>query len=317
MNISTFYRLCTLLPMRPYLLSILLMAQGIAYAQEADHHHDEPTPDEPSSGLHTEISLEMAKAVGIQTDEAGPGTIERHILVYGRLHTPPRNSVQIKARFPGLIKEVLVDVGDSVDKGELLATIESDASLQDYQLRSPIDAVIQDRFGNAGEIAGDSPIFVLVNNEQLWAELKVFPGQRFEIEVGQDVHIIHNEHSHNSKISSITPASNTQPYVVARVVLENTYGDMAPGDMVSGQIDAEKIDVPITVENRAIQNMDSVDVVFIREGNRYIPRPVELGRTDGNRTEVLSGLQSGDNYVVENSYLIKADIEKSEAGHEH
>ena len=40
-------------------------------------------------------------------------------------------------------------------------------------------------------------------------------------------------------------------------------------------------------------------------------------RSDGNLTEVLGGLQAGDRYVVENSYLIKADIEKSGASHDH
>jgi acetyl/propionyl-CoA carboxylase alpha subunit len=42
-----------------------------------------------------------------------------------------------------------------------------------------------------------------------------------------------------------------------------------------------------------------------------------LGRSDGRFTEVLAGLQAGDRYVVENSYLIKADIEKSGASHDH
>ncbi len=49
----------------------------------------------------------------------------------------------------------------------------------------------------------------------------------------------------------------------------------------------------------------------MQEGNSFEPRPVELGRTDGQFTEILSGLKPGERYVVENSYLIKADIEKS------
>ena len=34
-------------------------------------------------------------------------------------------------------------------------------------------------------------------------------------------------------------------------------------------------------------------------------------------TEVLEGLNPGDRYVVENSYLLKADLEKSGASHDH
>ena len=73
----------------------------------------------------------------------------------------------------------------------------------------------------------------------------------------------------------------------------------------------ERIEVPLVIENRALQLLDESQVVFVQEGNSFEPRPVELGRTDGQFTEILSGLKPGERYVVENSYLIKADIEKS------
>jgi cobalt-zinc-cadmium efflux system membrane fusion protein len=42
-----------------------------------------------------------------------------------------------------------------------------------------------------------------------------------------------------------------------------------------------------------------------------------LGRRDAARLEVLEGLAAGTEYVIENSYLIKADIEKAGASHDH
>ena len=57
--------------------------------------------------------------------------------------------------------------------------------------------------------------------------------------------------------------------------------------------------------------------MFIQRGELYEFHPLTLGRSDGRFTEVLDGLSYGDRYVVENSYLIKADIEKSGAEHEH
>jgi cobalt-zinc-cadmium efflux system membrane fusion protein len=44
---------------------------------------------------------------------------------------------------------------------------------------------------------------------------------------------------------------------------------------------------------------------------------LELGRRDGENVEVLGGLEPGTEYVTGNSYLIKADIEKSGASHDH
>jgi cobalt-zinc-cadmium efflux system membrane fusion protein len=44
---------------------------------------------------------------------------------------------------------------------------------------------------------------------------------------------------------------------------------------------------------------------------------LELGARDGEHAEVLGGLAAGTPYVTEQSFLIKADIEKSAASHDH
>jgi membrane fusion protein, heavy metal efflux system len=73
----------------------------------------------------------------------------------------------------------------------------------------------------------------------------------------------------------------------------------------------------LAVDNRALQDFRDWQVVFIKIGDTYEIRPLELGRTDGSFTEVLGGLNPDDTYVVGNSYLIKADLEKSGASHDH
>ena len=73
----------------------------------------------------------------------------------------------------------------------------------------------------------------------------------------------------------------------------------------------------LVVPLSALQRFGERDVVFIRVGETYEARPLELGKRDAQQVEVLSGLRAGDDVVVEQSYLIKADIEKSGASHEH
>ncbi len=58
-------------------------------------------------------------------------------------------------------------------------------------------------------------------------------------------------------------------------------------------------------------------VVYARIGDEYEVRMLELGRQDATWAEVLGGLDAGTSYVTENSYVIKADIEKSGASHDH
>ena len=58
-------------------------------------------------------------------------------------------------------------------------------------------------------------------------------------------------------------------------------------------------------------------MVYAKIGEEYEVRMLELGRQDDTWIEVLGGLESGTQYVSENSYVIKADIEKSGASHDH
>jgi cobalt-zinc-cadmium efflux system membrane fusion protein len=44
---------------------------------------------------------------------------------------------------------------------------------------------------------------------------------------------------------------------------------------------------------------------------------LEIGRRSAESTDVLGGLEPSTEYVVANRFLIKADIEKSGASHDH
>jgi cobalt-zinc-cadmium efflux system membrane fusion protein len=73
----------------------------------------------------------------------------------------------------------------------------------------------------------------------------------------------------------------------------------------------------IVVPLSALQLFEDETVVFIHESGRYVPRPLKLGERDARNAEVLEGLNAGDEIVIEQSYLIKADLEKESAAHEH
>lgn len=75
--------------------------------------------------------------------------------------------------------------------------------------------------------------------------------------------------------------------------------------------------VPLAVRTDAIQQFRDFRVVFAKVGNTYEVRMLELGREGPEWTEVLGGLKPGTAYAAKNSYLIKADVEKSGASHDH
>ncbi|UZJ44392.1 efflux RND transporter periplasmic adaptor subunit [Marinimicrobium sp. C6131] len=265
----------------------------------------------------TRIPADIAKKAGIQTNEAGPGSIERTLTTYGQLTIAPEQIARVRARFPGVITKVNVRLGDRIAKGDLLAQVESNESLKIYDLRSPIDGVVTERQISVGEIAGEQPLFAIANLATLWAELRVFPGQRTQVAVGQKVFLKAEGVDEQATVNHLLPSPDNAPYTLVRVEVDNPDGTLSPGLLVAGDIVVEALDVPLAVENRALQTFRDWTVVFAQVDDAYEIRPLELGRSDGTLTEVLDGLQAGDRYVVDNSYLIKADIEKSGASHDH
>jgi cobalt-zinc-cadmium efflux system membrane fusion protein len=87
--------------------------------------------------------------------------------------------------------------------------------------------------------------------------------------------------------------------------------------LIDAKITTAVKDVPLAVRAEGIQQFRDFQVVYAQVGSTYEVRMLELGATDGEYVEVLGGLAPGTTYVAENSYLIKADIEKSGASHDH
>ena len=54
-----------------------------------------------------------------------------------------------------------------------------------------------------------------------------------------------------------------------------------------------------------------------RFGEIFEVRSVELGRSDGKWIEVVNGLAPGTSYAATNSFVLKADLGKAGASHEH
>jgi Cu/Ag efflux pump CusA len=104
---------------------------------------------------------------------------------------------------------------------------------------------------------------------------------------------------------------------LARVVMSNADGRLRPGLFVTARLVLAKREVPVAVRVEAIQTLENRTVVFVREGDKIEARPVEIGETDSRHAEVKAGLEAGEHYAAENSFVVKAEIGKGEAEHGH
>lgn len=295
----------------------LFISNTIASADSDGHdqHGSEEHEEHENEGV-TRIHDDIAQQVNIETATVSSQILKQRISSYGQLTTSPEQLSHVRARFPGLINSVSVNIGDQVKKGAPMASIESNDSLRDYTINSPINGTVIQRHANTGEFTSDQILFSIANFETLWAELRVYPTQRSLVNEGQYIEIKINDVLVTGEIKHLIPVVD-QPYQLARVKLDNSQLHLSPGDFVEGHIVVAELKSDLAVTNDAIQTMKGKEGVFIKTNDAYQFTPIKKGRRDDHFTEVLSGLNPNQEYVVKNSYLIKADIEKSEAEHEH
>lgn len=275
----------------------------------------------PSYEGRTEIAAKIANDSGIRVAPAGPGVIADEHEVQGLLTPMEGRVANVMARFPGPIRSLRANVGDPVRAGQALASVESNLSLTTYTVSAPISGVVLARKASVGSVASEgSPLFEIADLSSLWVDLHIFGADAQHIRPGVPVKVtrMSDGATVETVLERVLPGTATASQsTVARATIANADGLWRPGSAVKARITVEQQPAALVVPISALQSFRDWDVVFIRVGDTYEVRPVELGKRDATQVEVLSGLKAGDAVVTEQSYLIKADIEKSGASHDH
>ncbi len=267
----------------------------------------------------TKIEPAVADALEIKTLIAQPVVMYKTITAYGQITTNHERVRSITARFEGMIKSVAHSLGDRVSKGQTLATIESNESLQRFTITAPLSGVITQRNANVGEQTDGRQLFTIMDTSSVWAELSVFPADLAQVKMGAAVAITDTTTGQtvNSKISQINITAEADQSVKVRVVVDNKKQQWFPGRHIRANIIVAEHPAALAVKRTGLQAFRDFTVVYAQIGDEYEVRMLELGLQAGEWAEVLGGLELGTRYVSENSYVIKADIEKSGASHDH
>ena len=288
-------------------------AEGHEEHGEHEHGHGESSPVEWTKELLHESNIEL-KTVS-------SGNISVGLELPGKIVSYEPNVAHIIPRFPGIIREARKHLGESVQKGDVLAVIESNQSLNPYEVKSPISGVVVKRHSTVGEYASETTdIFVVADLSRVWGEFYVFSDDFGKIELGAPVAVEakplkHPIRSTVSFVSKIVDEHTQSKFI--RTILENPKGQLYPGAFANALVELETVDAGLVVDKSALQRLEGRDVVFVWGGENFEPRPVVTGKHDKQLVAILSGLKAGEKYASGNTFLIKAEIGKSEAEHEH
>ena len=256
----------------------------------------------------------------IKIETAGPAKIRTLVEMNGKISANPDKEAHVTPRYPGVILEARKKLGDSVDKNEVIAVVESNESLRPYEIKSQIAGRIIKRDAVLGEaVTQENTLYVIADLSTIVVNLAV-PKQEFsKLKVGQPVVVRGvGEKDGEATLTYLSPigAENTQT-MMARAEMPNPDMTWQPGLFVTAEVVVEETEVPVVIRDSGLQTFRDWDVVFMNDGNLFEIAILELGRRDGELVEVLSGLKPGTKYVTTNSFVVKADIMKSGATHDH
>lgn len=270
-----------------------------------------------------EMSRDEIEEFDIRIGTAQTGNLQVSLTVPGEVVVPPDNLAHIHPRFPGMVKEVKKHIGDRVREGEVLAIIESNESLTEYQIKSLIDGTIVEKHITRGEVVeaeNKSHGFVVANLSQVWVYLNLYQKDLPSVKKGQRVTVSLGPGLEKTvgKINYISPIIDEKTRTAkARVILPNPKGTWKPGLFVNGTIVTDEFKAEVAIPKTAIELIENKPCIFIKSTDGFQSRFITLGREGKTMVEVLNGLKPGEKYVTKGGFTVKAELLKEKFGDSH
>ena len=198
---------------------------------------------------------------------------------------------------------------------------QNDPDLRMYRIRSPMDGIVIMRHITKGEfIENTATIYEVADLSTVWVEIGIYPKDLYRIKEGQMVEVILPMENKRAQavLIYVSPIVADETIVAQAIAaLDNPQHEWRPGVFVKVNIATEKMFFPVVIPKEAIQSSDGENFVFLVTPEGFEKHLIKLGQSDDENVEVLSGLHPGEQYVANKTFLLKAELGKSSAEHEH
>jgi cobalt-zinc-cadmium efflux system membrane fusion protein len=308
-------------PEQDYLLGNATIVEPHSYQVQVEARHDGKTYQWQYDSFEGRVTLNdrMFKLSGISTERAEPRLITQTVHLFGVIAAEPGKVYSVASPFPAQVQQVMVQRGDKVVAGQVLAQLMNTTTLKTFSVKAPAAGLVTRRLANPGQITGQNELFELADYSTVTVELSAFPDAIGQLKIGQQVTVadLHQQRQAQSQLQFIAPEMTEGHIARVRAVLDNADGQWRPGMHITADVIVAEHQAALAVRKDAIQSFRDMAVVFARYGNTFEVRMLETGLEDDVYVEVLGGLKAGTEYATQNSYLLKADVEKDGASHDH
>jgi len=198
-----------------------------------------------------------------------------------------------------------------------------------YRIVTPISGKVISRDVSLGEqIENKKTLYEISDTRQVWVILDAlekdlkYLEKKLSVEISTDVY---PRESFQGKIENIMEKVDPELRTIkVRVVVENQ-NDMLKTDMiVQGQLMKKSKGEFLSIPIKSVVKLSSINGIFIKEGDGFKFRPVEIINTDSSGFVFIEGLEETELIVIEGAFYLKAEYMISRgtgtdqhAGHNH
>lgn len=203
---------------------------------------------------------------------------------------------------------------------QLAATGGGGGALNRVAVRSPIAGQVIARSATLGQtVAADAELFRVANLSKVTIALSLLPADAARVQPGAKVEVTGPGRSQGGQVTFVSPVlDETTRLVPVIATLDNRGNRWRVGETVNASIAVPAGgDRTVAVPSTAVQMIEDKPHVFVRTRTGFTAVPVKLGRTNGGQVIVVAGLDGSERIASANSFILKAELGKGEAEHEH
>jgi RND family efflux transporter MFP subunit len=167
-------------------------------------------------------------------------------------------------------------------------------------------------------------LYQVVPLQEVWFTAKVFEKDMAYIKIGQRLRVETKARQGNSRIGEVVYIGRSLDAmtrtVEVRCLLPNPELDLLPNLSAIGSLKASLGEVAVAVPTGAVIETGTRQVIYVSAGKgHYVQRTVETGVRTEDFIQVLSGVEVGEQVVVEGAFLIDAEaqLRGTSGGHNH
>ncbi len=195
---------------------------------------------------------------------------------------------------------------------------EPDELFTRYEVVAPISGTVIEKKVAFGEVLkDDAEVFIVADLSTVWINLQVFKKDLPLIRERQPVRLTEQSYLPDTHgvIDYVGPivGAETQTATV-RVVQPNPSGELRPGLFVNAHVTVKSTSTDVLVHKDHIQNLADTPCVFVQVPGGFELRLVTVGDSDGEYVAITKGLAAGEKYATKNSFLLKAELDRSSGG---